>query len=187
MNNMKSRLKTWGLQQQLADTSAESYRTRRSRESPWISLLDMVSPIKVFIKFVCKLPFTFYFYILIQFFNFRTKIPLRSRKTAIAQTPTPGPLTAIGRFAWRRWEWTLSLIERRNDEPFLWNANANGLNYSTKKRQSLHPTKNLRDALVITLVWLCSKRMQRKDSHILLAFGWITLISEALILASYST
>ena len=49
----------------------------------------MVSPIKVFIKFVCKLPFTFYFYSLIQFFNFRTKIPLRSRKTAIAQTPTP--------------------------------------------------------------------------------------------------
>ena len=72
-----------------ADASAESYRTRRPRESPWISLLDMVSPIKVFIKFVCKLPFTFYFYSLIQFFNFRTKIPLCSRKTAIAQTPTP--------------------------------------------------------------------------------------------------
>ena len=35
------------------------------------------------------MPFTFYFYSLIQFFNFRTKIPLRSRKTAIAQTPTP--------------------------------------------------------------------------------------------------
>ena len=51
----------------------------------------MVSPIKVFIKFVCKLPFTFYFCSLIQFFNFRTKIPLHSRKTAIAQTPTPGP------------------------------------------------------------------------------------------------
>ena len=40
------------------------------------------------------------------------------------------------------------VIERRKDEPFLWNANANGLNYSTKKRQSLHPTKNLRDALM---------------------------------------
>ena len=39
-------------------------------------------------------------------------------------------------------------IERRNDEPFVWNANANGLNYSTKKGQSLHPTKNLRDALM---------------------------------------
>ena len=53
----------------------------------------MVSPIKVFIKFVCKLPFTitFYFYSLIRFFNFRTKIPLRSRKTAIAQTPPPPP------------------------------------------------------------------------------------------------
>ena len=42
------------------------------------------------------------------------------------------------------------VMESRNDEPCLWNANANGLNY-TKKRQSLHPTKNLRDALVITL------------------------------------
>ena len=48
--------------------------------------------IKVLIKFVCKLPFTFYLYSLIQFFNFRTKIPLRPRKTAIAQTPTPPPL-----------------------------------------------------------------------------------------------
>ena len=47
--------------------------------------------IKVLIKFVCKLPFTFYLYSLIQFFNFRTKIPLRPRKTAIAQTPTPPP------------------------------------------------------------------------------------------------
>ena len=44
------------------------------------------------------------------------------------------------------------VIERRNGEPFLWNANANGLNYSTKKRQSLHPTKNLRDALIIDFV-----------------------------------
>ena len=52
--------------------------------------------IKVLIKFVCKLPFTFYFHGLIQFFYFRTKIPLRPRKTAIAQTPTP--LTSIGRF-----------------------------------------------------------------------------------------
>ena len=40
------------------------------------------------------------------------------------------------------------VIETQNDEPFLWNANTNGLNYSTKKRQSLHPTKNLRDALM---------------------------------------
>ena len=43
------------------------------------------------------------------------------------------------------------VMERRNDEPLLWNTNANGLNY-TEKRQSLHPTKNLRDALIITLV-----------------------------------
>ena len=42
------------------------------------------------------------------------------------------------------------VIERQNDEPFLWNANANGLNYSTKKRQSLHLTENLRDALLPT-------------------------------------
>ena len=75
-------------------------------------------------------------------------------------------------------------MESRKDEPCLWNANANGLNY-TKKRQLLHPTEILRDALIITLVWRCSKRMQRKDSHILLAFGWIILISEALILASW--
>ena len=40
---------------------------------------------------------------------------------------------------------------RRNDQPGLWNANANGLNY-TKKRHSLHPTENLRDSLIITLV-----------------------------------
>ena len=64
-------------------------------------------------------------------------------------------------------------MERRNDKPCLRNANANGLNY-TKKRQSLHLTKKLRDALIITLVWLCSEKMQRKDSHILLAFGRIT-------------
>ena len=44
------------------------------------------------------------------------------------------------------------VIERRNDEPFLWNANENGLNYSTKKRQSLHATKNLPDALIIEFV-----------------------------------
>ena len=46
--------------------------------------------------------------------------------------------------------WTV--IERRNDQPFLRNANANGLNYSTKKQQSLHPTKNLHDALIIDFV-----------------------------------
>ena len=45
--------------------------------------------IKVLIKFVCKLPFTFYFYSLLQFFNFRSKIPLRPQKTAIAQHPPP--------------------------------------------------------------------------------------------------
>ena len=78
-------------------------------------------------------------------------------------------------------------MESRKDEPCLLNPNANGLNY-TKKQQSVHPTKNLRDALILTLVWLCSKRMQRQDSHTLLAFGWITFISEVLILASsYST
>ena len=43
------------------------------------------------------------------------------------------------------------VMESRKDKPCLWNANANGLNY-TKKRQSLHPTKQLRDALIITLV-----------------------------------
>ena len=43
------------------------------------------------IKVVCKLPFTFYFHGLIQFLNFRTKIPLRPRKTAIAQHPPPPP------------------------------------------------------------------------------------------------
>ena len=46
---------------------------------------------------------------------------------------------------------SIMVMERRNDEPLLWNTNANGLNY-TEKRQSLHPTKNLRDALIITLV-----------------------------------
>ena len=45
----------------------------------------------------------------------------------------------------------IMVMKRRNDEPFLWNANANELNY-TKKLQSLHPTKNLRDALILTLV-----------------------------------
>ena len=81
--------------------------TNYPRASPRISLLDMARPsifynnyvdirnesiykrIKVLIKFVCKLPFTFYLYSLIQFFKFRTKIPLRPRKTATAQTPTP--------------------------------------------------------------------------------------------------
>ena len=63
------------------------------------------------------------FYILFQqfntIFNFRTKIPLRPRKTAIAQSPLPPPppppniVTAIGRFAWRR-EWTLSLNYYKN-------------------------------------------------------------------------
>ena len=54
-------------------------------------------------------------------------------------------------------------FERTNWNGWFWNASASGLNY-TKKRQSLHPTKNLHD--VLTLLWLCSKRMQRKDSHI---------------------
>ena len=52
--------------------------------------------IKVLIKFVCKLPFTFYLYSLIHFFNFRTKIPLRPRKTAIAQPPPPPPILPNG-------------------------------------------------------------------------------------------
>ena len=43
------------------------------------------------------------------------------------------------------------VMESQKDKACLWNTNVNGLNY-TKKRQSLHPTKNLRDALIITLV-----------------------------------
>ena len=43
------------------------------------------------------------------------------------------------------------VMKSRKDEPCPWNANANGLSY-TKKRKSLHPTKNLRDALITTLV-----------------------------------
>ena len=95
-----------------ADTSAESYRTRRPRDRresvywTWLghrffilifdNYIDIgnesiYTRIKVLIKFVCKLPFAFYFYSLIQFFNFRTKIPLHPRKTAIAQTPYPPP------------------------------------------------------------------------------------------------
>ena len=40
------------------------------------------------------------------------------------------------------------VMENQKDEPCLWNANGNGLNY-TKKRPSLHRTKNLRDALTL--------------------------------------
>ena len=92
-----------------ADTSAKNYRTRRpchiatnqfaghgvARPSIFydnyvdIRNESIYKRIKVLIKFVCKLPFTFYLYSLIQFFNFRTKIPLRPHKTAIAQTPIP--------------------------------------------------------------------------------------------------
>ena len=102
-----------------ADTSAENYRMRRPRDRresvcwTWLGYLFFIlifnnyvdirnesiyKRIKVLIKFVCKLPFIFYLYSLLQFFNFRTKIPLRPWKTAIAQTPPP-PLMAIGHFA----------------------------------------------------------------------------------------
>ena len=101
------------------DESAENYRTRRPRDRresvcwTWLghrffmlifnNYIDIGNEsihkiIKVLIKLVCKLPFTFYFYSSLQFFNFRTKIPLCPRKTAIAQPPPPPP-TAIGRFA----------------------------------------------------------------------------------------
>ena len=36
----------------------------------------------------------------------------------------------------------------RKEEPSLWNANANGLN-RTKKRELLHPTKNLCDVTLL--------------------------------------
>ena len=39
-------------------------------------------------------------------------------------------------------------FERTNWNGRIWNANASGLNY-TKKRQSLHPTKHLRDVLTL--------------------------------------
>ena len=102
------------------DASAENYRTRRPRDRgesvcwTWpghrffivifnnyidIGNESIHKRIKVLIKFVCKLPFTFYFYSLLQFFNFRTKIPLCPRKMAIAQPPPPPPPTAIGHFA----------------------------------------------------------------------------------------
>ena len=101
-----------------ADTSAENYRTRRPRDScesvcwTWLGhrffilILDnyidienesIYKRIKVLIKFVCKLPFTFYFYSLIQFLNFRTKNPTSS--TENGHCSTPHPLTAIGCFA----------------------------------------------------------------------------------------
>ena len=88
MNNIKSRLKTLGLQQQirLQKATERDVLVNRRESVCWTWLVQS----EVFIKFVCKLPFTFYFYSLIQFFNFRTKIPLRSRKTAIAQTPPNG-------------------------------------------------------------------------------------------------
>ena len=77
-----------------ADTSAENYRMRRPRDRresvcwTWLGhrLFILIFNIKLLIKFVCKRPFIFYLYSLLQFFNFRTKIPLRPRKTAIAQT-----------------------------------------------------------------------------------------------------
>ena len=89
MNNIKSRLKTPGLQQQirLQKATERDVLVNRRESVCWTWLVQS----EVFIKFVCKLPFTFYFYSLIQFFNFRTKIPLRSRKTAIAQPPPPRP------------------------------------------------------------------------------------------------
>ena len=82
-----------------ADTSAENYRMRRPRDRhesvcwTWLGhrLFILIFNIKLLIKFVCKRPFIFYLYSLLQFFNFRTKIPLRPRKTAIAQTPPPPP------------------------------------------------------------------------------------------------
>ena len=87
MNNIKSRLKTRGLQQQirLQKATERDVLVNRRESVCWTWLVQS----EVFIKFVCKLPFTFYFCSLIQFFNFRTKIPLRSRKTAIAQPPPP--------------------------------------------------------------------------------------------------
>ena len=123
--------------------------------------------------------------------TFKKLLKLLSAEMPVIWKPMT-QLGAHGIICWLRLtSWLLKtrimVMESRKDEPCLWNANANWLNY-TKKRQSLHPIKNLPDALIITLVWLCSKRMQRKDSHTLLALSWITLISEALILASsYST
>ena len=64
--------------------------------------------IKVLIKFISKLPFTFYFYSLIQFFlTSEQKSHFVHGKRPLLKPPPP--LTAIGPFAWRRWEWTLSL------------------------------------------------------------------------------
>ena len=123
MNSIKVRATT-------ADMSGENYRTRRPRDRresvcwAWLGHRFFIlifdnyihignesnyKRIKVLIKFVCRLPFTFYFYSSIQFFNFRTKIPLLPWKTAIAQPPPPPlPLTE-GHWPW--WEWTLSLIK----------------------------------------------------------------------------
>ena len=108
MNNIKSKLKTRGLQQQIrwrkiteqdvlviaANQFAGHGVARPSlfcNNYVGIRNESIYKRIKVLIKFVCKLPFTFYLYSLIQFFNLRTKIPLCPRKTAIAQTPTPPP------------------------------------------------------------------------------------------------
>ena len=109
MNNIKSKLKTRGLQQQIrwrkiteqdvlviaANQFAGHGVARPSlfyNNYVGIRNESIYKRIKVLIKFVCKLPFTFYLYSLIQFFNFRTKIPLRPQKMAIAQTPTPPSL-----------------------------------------------------------------------------------------------
>ena len=98
MNNIKSKLKTWGLQQQIrwwkiteqdvlviaANQFAGHGVARPSlfyNNYVGIRNESIYKRIKVLIKSVCKLPFTFYLYSLIQFFNFRTKIPLRPRKT----------------------------------------------------------------------------------------------------------
>ena len=105
MNSIKSRLKTRGLQQQihvygkLQNQTAVNQFAGHGYAIDFLLIFDnyidiwnesIYKRIKVLIKFVCKLPFTFYFYSFIHFFfNFRTKIPLRPRKTAIAQTPTP--------------------------------------------------------------------------------------------------
>ena len=98
--------KTRGLQQQIRLRKATESDGRESVCCTWVGhrffklIFDtyilignesIYKRIKVLIKFVCKLPFTFYFYSLIQFFNFRTKIPLLPRKTAIAQTSPPPP------------------------------------------------------------------------------------------------
>ena len=53
--------------------------------------------IKVFIKFVCRLPFTFYFSVM-EVFKFKTKSHFVHGKQRLLK-PSPPSLTAIGRFA----------------------------------------------------------------------------------------